>query len=77
MTSVEEFHDSLLEGSRDHWSVMEHDDWAHCDERVSVWMEVLDGLVPGVLVIRGTSGDGLVQEFVLTVSEACCLQSLP
>ena len=32
MTSVEEFHDSLLESCGDHWSVMEHDDWAHCDE---------------------------------------------
>ena len=77
MTGMEEFHDSMLESSGDHWSVMEHDDWAHCDERVSVRMEVLYGLVPGVLVIRGTSTDGLMEEFVFTVSEACCLQSLP
>ena len=77
MTSVEEFHDSLLESFGDHWSVMEHDNWAHCDERVSVRMEVLDDLVPGVLVFRGTSRDGLMEKFVLTVSEACSLQSLP
>ena len=73
MTSMEELHDSLLESFRDHGSVIEHDDWAHCDERVSVRMEVLYGLVPGVLVIRGASTDGLMEEFVLTVSEACCL----
>ena len=55
MTSVEKLHDSFLESFWDHWSVIEHDDWAHCDERVSVRMEVLYGLVPGFLVIRGTS----------------------
>ena len=32
MTSVEEFHDGWPESSGDHWSVMEHDNWAHCDE---------------------------------------------
>ena len=68
MTSVEELHDSLLKSFRDHGSVIEHDNWAHCDERVSVRMEVLDALVPGVLVIRGASADCLVKQFVLTVS---------
>ena len=77
MTSMEKLHDSMLESFWDHWSVIKHDNWAHCDERVSVRMEILYCLVPGVLVIRGTSTDGLMEELAVTISEACCLQSLP
>ena len=48
MSSMEVVHDSLLERLWDDWSVMEHDYWTDCYERVSVWEEVLDGLVPPV-----------------------------
>ena len=46
MASMEMFQDSLLEGLRDDWTVMQEDDWPNCNQGMSVLVKVTNPLVP-------------------------------
>ena len=63
MASMEMFQDSLLEGLRDDWTVMQEDDWPNCNQGMSVLVKVTDPLVPIFFLVYPRS-DRFVQEMV-------------
>ena len=61
---MEELHDSRTERFRDDGSVMEHDDWAHSDEALTVGEVFQHQGVPGSFVLWCSIADCLVEDNV-------------
>ena len=70
-------HDCLLQRLWYDRPVMQHDNWTNSNQTVSVWVELNNSLVPGVLVIRNTIADGLMEQLVVITGEACSFPFIP